>query len=392
MKSFRNKPFLNRDFSPRVGGIDYLGMRWVNLSILANYLIPGINNVTGDVGTYALGTLIAWKFRQLCGKNRKEFRESTFRQFRESVEVCISEVMKDGTSGTEAYGVCFDRMGGRQRLESYESDRTFDSVGRSNSTSIYAAVQYGPSLRALRLHAGYALAPDGRATTIPLAADDEDAQQIVATVEDRLRCSQHYPLIDALHPPPCGATDIDDLGVNGLHPGCYKNAGDEFARAFLRKLCPDDVTNGRTLTAQLAIETIRERPGLDAQQLRNVWYTGLLPGGTPLPAEGMRNSVGGQRSNWALFMGRQYQRYIVELFMRCFELALDNGARSASEAVEYAFGHLSSTVSKSSTFCELWHGEAERLGPDLSLDEASQAWNEQVHSEHPLFEGALTGG
>jgi hypothetical protein len=75
MAKFPSAPFLTRDFSPSGGGIDFLGMRWVNLTLLAKYLIPGINNATSDVGNYCLAAWIPWKFHQLC-TDKSDFRLS----------------------------------------------------------------------------------------------------------------------------------------------------------------------------------------------------------------------------------------------------------------------------------------------------------------------------
>lgn len=49
-----NKPFGTQDFSPRGGGIDFLGLRWVNLSIVGGELISELNNVTADMGTFLI--------------------------------------------------------------------------------------------------------------------------------------------------------------------------------------------------------------------------------------------------------------------------------------------------------------------------------------------------
>ena len=83
------RPFLTVDFSPKGGGIDFLGLRWVNLTILGAYLIPGINNVTADAGTYCLGAWIPWKFKQLCQTARNSTLPK-FTAFRETIEVGIS--------------------------------------------------------------------------------------------------------------------------------------------------------------------------------------------------------------------------------------------------------------------------------------------------------------
>ena len=45
-------------------------------------LIPEINNVTSDMGTFFLGAWIPWKFRQLC-VGSKDYTEKNYKAFRE---------------------------------------------------------------------------------------------------------------------------------------------------------------------------------------------------------------------------------------------------------------------------------------------------------------------
>lgn len=70
MKELPEKPFTTADFSLRGGGIDFLGLRWVSLTIVGRDLIPELNNVTADMGTFFLGGWIPWKFQQLCAGGR----------------------------------------------------------------------------------------------------------------------------------------------------------------------------------------------------------------------------------------------------------------------------------------------------------------------------------
>src|SRR5262245_44893651 len=79
------------------GGIDFLGMRQVNLAILQEDLIPGINNTTADLGTFFLGAWIPWKFQQLCdaGRWQTDFVLSRYTAFKEAIEVAMAYVIRD---------------------------------------------------------------------------------------------------------------------------------------------------------------------------------------------------------------------------------------------------------------------------------------------------------
>ena len=52
MNEEMDEPFLTEDFSQDGGGIDFLGLRFVNLRILGTRLLPEINNAVRDCGTF----------------------------------------------------------------------------------------------------------------------------------------------------------------------------------------------------------------------------------------------------------------------------------------------------------------------------------------------------
>ena len=94
-----SKPFLTEDFSPRGGGIDFLGLRWVNLYMVGEYLIPQINNATRDMGTFCICAWIPWKFKQIC--NKADFTHENYKLFREKIEVAISFAIRDESQSTK---------------------------------------------------------------------------------------------------------------------------------------------------------------------------------------------------------------------------------------------------------------------------------------------------
>src|SRR5262245_4182027 len=171
MSALFEKPFLTDRFDSRGGGIDFLGMRQVNLAMLQEELIPGINNATADLGTFCLGAWIPWKFRQLCG--RDDFVLSKYTAFREAMEVGMAYTTRDHSPAEQRFGRPSRRLG-TDHEPPLPGPLTFKRAQRTNATSLYAAPNYGPSLRYLGLlQATDALATDGTSTKIPLAAKDE---------------------------------------------------------------------------------------------------------------------------------------------------------------------------------------------------------------------------
>ncbi len=118
-----DRPFLTQSFSPRGGGIDFLGMRAVNLRMLQEFLIPGINNATADFGTYCLATWIPWKFRQLA-KTKEKFTYSQYREFREAIEIAIAFSQRPGSAADGSL---------EQRVHASVFSRTWTSVSHLNS-------------------------------------------------------------------------------------------------------------------------------------------------------------------------------------------------------------------------------------------------------------------
>ena len=386
MVQIPNSPFLTVDFSPKGGGIDFLGMRLVNLNILAEHLIPGINNATTDMGTYFLGTWIPWKFKQLC-KRQLDFTLSNFTGFREAIEVAISLSMRDDSPAIAEYGRPRNRIGVDQKI-SLPSKLAFKKANRTNSTSIYAAPLYGPSLGYLGLIAGYAVAEDGSSTGILLAAEDQGTLKIVKEVESLLKESLYFDKINKPNIPSLSYEAVDDLGIRGLNPATLTFKSNEAKRAFAAKLLYQEEgqeTYPRTLTASLIVETLSSHSFLTADQLRRIWYTSLYDDGKRFESKEKKINV--HRELWSIFMARQNQRFILELFLRCFELGLKSGCRSVDEVVGY-FEEFwkKSSFETPSNFAEVIKFESRWLGSNGNYGKISKAWNNQVHGSHDFYE------
>jgi hypothetical protein len=385
MAKFPSAPFLTRDFSPSGGGIDFLGMRWVNLTLLAEYLIPGINNATSDVGMYCLAAWIPWKFHYLCA-DKSEFRLSKYQAFQEAVEVMMSYAMRSGSPSSEKYGNVNRGVGVQQKL-TLPSVPSFAGASRKRSNSIFAAPLYGPSLRYLGLIAGDALAADGTSTQIPLTSEDKDTEVVVATVQAALEACRHFSKIDCLTPPSISAKEIDDLGMQGLNPAYYRDMPRKVKRAVISKLLPKEDANGRTLTAQLLIATIRQRSGLTLDGIRSVWHSGLLPNGRELRMPNPDLAI--QRERWSIFQGRQYQRWAIEQLMWCFEFALTQGFGLIDDMVAYALSDYQASDGYPGSLNDCVQAEARQVSRATKYETISEHWTRDVHGEHPAYIGNL---
>lgn len=393
MSKVPDRPFLNQSFSPRGGGIDFLGMRAVNLRMLQDFLIPGINNATADFGTYCLAAWIPWKFQKLA-TSKENFTYSRYQEFREAVEIAIAYTQRPESEANEKFGSPRTRIGVQQRVN-LDLPLTFGEVGRTDATSLFAAPLYGPSLRYLQLIAGDAVAIDGTSTRIPVTATDETVGLLVEEVESSLKASSDYASFNQLDIPTMNSESLDNLGMHGFHPSFYRQSRPEVKRAFLSKflvpLRPGDSADYRRLTARLICETIRQHEFEGPAELRACWYSGLLPTGDPL--ELVDRELQQHRRLWALFQLRQIQRTISEVFLRCFELALDSGAESVPEVLDYWRGQSPETLDLASgeTLENFIRSEAKAVSGSESFDEISGAWHATVHEKHAAYDDVPEG-
>lgn len=404
MSALFESPFLTERIGTRGGGIDFLGLRQVNLNMLQEELIPGLNNVTADMGTFCLGAWIPWKFEQIC-KSERDFVLSNYTVFREAIEAAMAYAMGRDSPSEQKFGPTRRRMGVTKQVH-LPGPLTFDAAKREDTTSLYSAPLYGPSLRYLGLlKRNDARAEDGTSTGIPLAAKDDGTNQLMEYVDKSLNHSPHLKEVVQLSVPRMKPDAVHDLGLNGLNPTYYRRAPKYIKQAFAEKLFSDDEYGQRRwLTAALICETVREQGPLERIALHlqeqgwvgrdpnpyygamlRIWHTGLLGPGRRLK---LSVELEAQRKRWAAFQARQIQRTVLETFLCCFETAINDGCRKIEDVVKYWQANSSSEF-KSALAQPLWKlciheiGEVYR-GLDFSV--ASELWNDKVHPSHPSFD------
>jgi len=387
MAELLDRPFLTEDFSPDGAGIDFLGLRWANLRILDEYLLPGVNNATEDFGVYCLAAWLPWKFKSLC-KDPKQFRLAQFTRFRQAVEVAMAFVSRTESPATLRLGAVHRQIGARQKL-TLPSRLNFDRAGRTEATSIYAAPLYGPSVRYLGL-AGRALAEDGSVTDIWATAEDSNTMAVVTAVEDALSVARSAGKMDDMADLKFTAKQLDEMGCHGLHPAYSRRFPKKVKQAFLTKLLPTEAPNGRTLTARLVIRTLRARRGLDVDSLRHVWHSALL--GENRPHQLSEPELAAHRDRWRMLMIRQYQRYVLEEFLRCFEVAVLAGSRTLDEITDHVLRDTLRSGKRTSTVRELFNEEAAPVSHARDYAVVAARWASVVHPGHPAYIEAIALG
>ena len=335
MLALPQRPFTTADFSPQGGGIDFLGLRWVSLTIVGRDLVSELNNVTQDMGVFCIGAWIPWKFRQLC-RNERQYTVRNYAAFREKVEVALSMTYRGEAQMPRPHGVVRRQLGSTQKASAPQR-LTFAAAKRGPENSLYAAANYGPALQAIGLIASYrSQARDGKESLrIPVTADDAGTTAIVESVEQALRAATSYSLVSSLDAAEAAWSDIHNLGMAGLDPARFR-AGEfgRMKRAFREKLLPRAVEQpgfSRMLTTRLIIETLRDCEGLSDVEIRNVWYTRRYNANKKLSLS--TSALRDHCTRWSCLMARQYQRYPLEVFLWCFEEGLANGGRAIDEIV-----------------------------------------------------------
>lgn len=371
--NFPEYPFLTESFTPRGGGLDFLGMRQVNLQILSQLLIPGINNATADVGTYLIGAWIPWKFKHLS-TSKHDFKRTNFQAFQEAAEVVMAHSMRDGSPISHELGTPRNRIGIQQKL-ALPGKLNFKNANRTLSTSLYAAPLYGPSLRYLNLIGGDALAEDGSSTGIPITCTDNDTEGLASFVESSLQESSLFQSFDSLKIDVLNEGAVDDLGKHGLNPVFYRYAPRHIRLAFARKLLSshddDPLSIARLRTAQLLLDTLAQTGESDLNTIRWIWHTGLLPTGEKIASPPDLEST---IMVWSTFIQRQFHRCFMELFLYDFENAVSCGCRTIEQIVSHSISSIEKGNLSVLTFEEFVFEEANAISSMSDIDSVARDW------------------
>jgi hypothetical protein len=322
-----NEPFLTEDFTNESGGIDFLGLRQVNLSYLDRELLPEINNVTTDPGTYCIGTWIPWKFHQLA-QNDIEFSTKNYQIFKEKAEIVFSSGISKDTPASKKYGPANNKVGRTQKLKP-DQLLTFKSIGRKNSNSIYAAPIYGPSLKYLGfIQSRPALDKNHKSTNILVPFGDEDVQEICKRFDEMLKRSRAYLKLLDVTTLKLQTEEIEDLTLNGLNPGFFRIMDSEYKELFKKKLLTAD--SPRTKTYNLIIQVLKQNKIVSSQEIRSILMTRKNLDNSVLELNEYEREHCGR---WSLFQLRQYQAFAFESMRCAFESIVSQGHKDLKNIV-----------------------------------------------------------
>lgn len=179
-------PFFVDPPAKETEGVDYLGLRTLNLNMMDG-LLPGINNVVSRIRPFTLLCWVVWRFEQ-AGKANPSLLTSHFDAFREKVETVF--VMSQVQAGTG------EGLAGVQQKVPSGANINFQFKSFQRTVSLIAAVQYGPALNNLN---GLGFVRSPAPSSYKTAGEGET---LALVMDQRLRehlTSEQYEFISSVH-------------------------------------------------------------------------------------------------------------------------------------------------------------------------------------------------
>lgn len=303
------------------GGVDYLGMRAINLMMM-DRLFTGLNNVAGSIRPFALMAWTIWHYRKTCTEAGAALSSSEYRKFREKIETLYiwshQEVqLHSGIPGAGQRSV----GGGAVHL-------AFDTFARGENNTFLAAINYGPALKGA----------SGIGFAVTVADGLFDVTAAGLELARAFDCALRAGLSDTQYRFLASLTDMVIDAVNVKH---YVDAwrittpSKAEQQVFLTYLYQPNQSGQatsaglRTDAINLALSTLEAtgRP-MTLNQLRQAMavpaaYTYETTGPMPLREVRIR---------WQVLLVRQAQRLATEALFGWLERSIwDNGARSTAE-------------------------------------------------------------
>lgn len=141
MNKLSDKPFFLPPHKGEPGGVDYLGLRAINLQMMDD-MLPGLNNVARSIRPFALLAWTIWTYERHCLEHSQVMSSSAYLTFREKIEALF--VLSHKLAGLPTGGV----PGADQSSPSGPiATLQFTLLNRSKDTTLIHATSYGPGLK-----------------------------------------------------------------------------------------------------------------------------------------------------------------------------------------------------------------------------------------------------
>jgi hypothetical protein len=299
-------------------GVDYLGLRATNLSMM-NSLIPGINNVVSLVRPFSVIAWSCWRYANAVRESGMKATPQAFDQFRQKVETLFvwGHVQLNDAAG----------LPGNQQHDSGAKMLTFQFKPFRRTASLLDAALYGPAMKTLN-GLGFVYSVEGFFKVT--SAGEALAAALDKNLREQLTAAQ-YHFLAHISDMRC---DRDDLA--GLAQAWHTDAPTSAEQAsFAGQLyVPSEIGNTsnlgvRSTVLHLVLETLRDNGKLTTDEVRRHLACSPLPEallGHPA-AEVFRYA----KRAWQLLQLRQAQRLGLECLFGWVERCLihDDGTSIA---------------------------------------------------------------
>lgn len=318
-------PFFVDPHAPESEGVDYLGLRAINLSMM-DTLLPGLNNVVSMIRPFSLMSWVAWRFEQAV-VGRAMVSTKDFEVFKQKVETAFvySQVQAGDADGLP---------GRQQRVPAGDTIRfqfsTFQRTG-----SILDAALYGPAIKNL---SGLGFL---RATEFGFVKVTPPGEKLALALDGLLRSSlstEQYDFISSVTSIDAPRTLIDERFYQAWSISAVSL--DEQAAFSERLFQPNAIGQRHSHARRSAVllyarEALRElgRPATVVELRRSMAST--FPVG--LDQHAQRQTLRQVQAHWRLLQVRQAQRLALEALFGWVERCLLTGrASSVDDLVQLA--------------------------------------------------------
>ncbi len=311
-------PWFPRDVGFKGTGVDFLGLRAVNMRLI-DACLPGISNVTYSIRPYSVATWMWWKARELLNDGDAEGRMSAeLRAFAERVETLFAWGHRvrgyPGAPGSRSG----PPQGGAVSL-------TFASWKRSAAnTSIMAAVRYGPSVKNTN---GLGFLQAWKAGTFAVT---EAGNALAAALDAELKpLGAYHRLLNGLKPVRGREADALELVDAWRVEEASEGEVAAFRAAFHApaEIAGTERRGRRSGTLELVLHVLHCSPApMAIDELRRALADRRLPDGSlfDVPEE-----LAMVRERWLVMQVRQLQRLTLEALLTWSEeMMLRRGRRS----------------------------------------------------------------
>lgn len=355
-------PYLIPAMTPRTGGVDFLGLRQVNLE-LTTACLPGINNTTKLVRPFSVLAWIHWRFHQaLEESSRRRAAHADIRAFQDKAELLFTW----GHQRQNFVGIPGLKTPPPAAQPGGWVDLSFKSWDRTaRNTSLQAPVQYGPAMKE-----GYGLgfleSVESSLFRVTPAGKD-----LALSLDRRLEKSEAYPLLISLDRNKGKPADADAL-LKAWHASQPSEPEAKIFRNALfdpTKIESTDILGRRSAMIFAILKVLRRsKRGLSEEEIRFALVWHRLPKGQAISLSGGPARV---TLHWKILQIRQAQRVALESLLTWFEdklksnesslEAIHSRLREALDKDAFSRGGKGTCAAALAKFCRPFSSEADYL-------------------------------